>query len=266
MTKINFKRLAGLFFTLIAMTSMASCSKGGASDSNQGSSDIVELECDPISNGSIGGILIDVAVNRFLANDSEYVATFKCNAIDPTMTFKSSRPDSVTIEKSTASAESFIIVTHNPGDSILQIYDYQEILVYRNVIRVRQSYSPEDIKQVIYDYDIYKGTKMAGNHRMVFNSADPFVGQLSGSDDFESGLNITFTATYSEYLVSWDMYLYTLEVTENETNSSTILSSMCVSRTGDQIILYYKSSPASEERLLNIFFPAKLEYLHKGQI
>ena len=265
MAKINFKKITALFTLLITMSSMVSCDKENASSGNS-SSEIVELECDPISDGTLGGILIDVSVNRFLSNDCEYLASFKCNAVDSTMTFKSSRPESVTIEQSSSSAESFLIVTHSPGDSILQIYDYQEILVYRNVIRVRQSYSPEDIKQVVYDYDIYKGAKMAGNHRLVFNNVEPFTGQLSGGDDFESGLNITFKATYSEFLTSWDMYLYTLEVTENESNSSTILSSICISRTGDQVILYYKSSSASEEHLLNIFFPAKLEYLHKGQI
>ncbi|MGM9873485.1 MAG: hypothetical protein ACI31G_01005 [Bacilli bacterium] len=266
MEKMKFKRFATLFLLLFTSSSLLSSCNNANDITSSESEELVELECEPISSGTCGGILIDVAVNRLLANDTQYEATFKCNSINPEMTFKSSRPQSVTIAKSTSSAESFIIETHNPGDSILQIYDYEGILVYRNVVRVRQSYTPEQITQAIYDYDIYKGTKMAGNHRMTFTSVTPFAGLFTGSDDFESGMNISFEATYNTYIDAWDMYEFTIEITNNESNSQTILSSLCVTTTADQILLYYKSSGVSEEHLLNIFFPAALEYLHEGQI
>ena len=226
---------------------------------------LVELEEDEIcEGGSYGGYFIEINVNRLLANDETYHCSFESSNPNKAITVVSTRPESVTIHYGTNPNRDIILKTHAPGDSIIKIYDADDMLVYRKVVRVRQAYTSEDIGDAIFENDSYLGMKFMGDHRMTFIENGPIVGIFSGSDDFETDMRIKFEANYLGYLEDRDAYEYSLDIVDRDAYSTTKITVLQVSRTADVMYLYYNSG--STDSLLNIFVAEPYAKFYEGML
>ena len=213
------------------------------------------------SEGSTAGQLIDIDMNCFLAEDTTYECRFVPKSLDPTIRVTSSNPESLTIEEHPSGGSYFNVVAHEPGDSLLSIYDVNDMLVYRHIARVRKAYTQDTIEEALFDYDTYGGlTAFGGTYRMTFVGTGPLYGILQGSDEVERGIDIEFTAEYSGYVPSFDMYAYDLTIVKANEGSQTRITSLLISRTADQLVLYYWTG--QEEAWLDSFYPHSLKDLH----
>lgn len=283
---MNFSRFFYFSFLLLALL-ISSCNAGNKSESvsvvdsigsiddsntpstSVGDEPLVEIEFDAedrISDGASGGWLTDVDMGRFFAEDTTFVAAYVYGH-SASYRYASSREDSVTIEKDENSLGTFNIITHKPGDSILSIYDDRDMLVYRNIIRVRKAYNEIDIAQVLFDFDVYKGFKLLGNHRVTFTTTSPLTGILGGTDDVEvTPMSIVFeAATYVGLDEEKDMHEFLVDVVSANEGSQTKITRLKVSRTGEFLALYYRLT-ATDDPLLNLFFPLSLQHIYKDFI
>ena len=216
-------------------------------------------EVEEFAEGSVGGQLIDINLNCFLAEQTDYLCRFSPKNLDPTLRIVSSRPESLEVEHE--GGEEFTLCAKAPGDSLLSIYDKDDMLCYRKIVRVRKAYDKTEIEEVMYDYDIYGGmTVFGGTYRLTFLQYAPLMGILEGRDEVESGIHIEFTATYSGYVSAYDMYSYDIEITSRNEGSQTRITSFLISRTADQLVLYYWTG--EEEAWLDSFYPESLYDLH----
>ena len=220
---------------------------------------IVELETEYVNLGSSdsNSFMVEINFGRYLAHDSRYDCGFTVTNLDKTLRIVSSRPESGTIEQSAKNKTKFTVVTHAPGDSIIKIYDVDDVLVYRNVVKVRKGYSAEDIGKAMYDNDIYRSLKAYGsNYRLSINSYSPLQGTLRGHDDVETDLQITFSAQYDSFIENWDMYKFILTTETQNEESTTRVTSLTVSRAADCICIFYATG--GEEPLLDQLFVQEL--------
>ena len=253
-------------FCLLLLSTLISCGNTQSTSSVSTpttAAPIVELVTEEIiEGGNYGGYFIEINNNRLLSNNSSYDCTFESSNSRKEFKITSSRPESITVEKGNNENRDIIFKTHAPGDSIIQIYDADEMLVYRKVLRVRQAYTQETIEDAIYENDKYLGYKYLGNHKMSFTETQPLVGIFSGSDDFESNMKIKFQATYVAYHKDKDVFEFTLETLERDETSTTLLTSFLVSPTADVIYLYY----STDGYLLNMFIAETYKDLYKGYV
>lgn len=269
----RFFNFSFLLFALLATACGSSNSSGsdpispsvdGTSVPSETDEPLVEIDFDDedrISSGSIGGDLSDVEIGRYFADNTTYLAIYSYGR-SSSYRYVSSREESLTIELNSVTVGTFNFVTHKPGDSILTIYDDNDMIVYRNIVRVRKAYDEVGVAQAIYDFDAYEGFGLFGKHRLNFTNVSPLTGILGGTDDIEvTPMNIVFEATY-EGINEWhDMHEFVLDVVSANEGSQTKVSRMLVSRTGDFIILYYLTG--GEDVMLNLFFPTSLKDIHK---
>lgn len=214
------------------------------------------LTTNEFSEGSHGGWLIDIGVNQYLFTDETYDCTFNPDHTVKDIRITSSHEEVLTITPSTTEKTSFTINTHNVGDSILCIYDADDMLVYRKVVRVRTRYSAEEIPTAVFNNDVYDGNPYLGDHTLFFLEEDPFKGLFKGSDDFEANMEYEITMTYNSYNSDFKAYEFDIETTKRDETSTTVLTSMLISPAADFIALYYSNG------LLNLFFPRSLVDLH----
>ena len=239
-----------LFLLVGCGTQTTSSSEPTAQPTTSQSIPLVELETEEIvEGGSNGGYFIEINTERLLAENSSYHCTFEASNPKKNIRVESTRPESITVELGSNPNRDIILKTHAAGDSIIKIYDADEMLVFRKVVRVRNAYSQEEIEDVLYDNDLYLGMKFLGDHRITFTETDPLVGIFSGSDDFEKNMRIKFETTFTSYLEDRDVYQYNLEITDRDDHSTTIIKTLQIAPTGDVMYLYY----GTEESLLNIF-------------
>ena len=211
---------------------------------------LVELETEEIvEGGSYGGYFIEINTERLLSENSSYHCTFEASNPKKNIRVESTRPESITVEFGTNPNRDIILKTHAAGDSIIKIYDADEMLVFRKVVRVRKAYSQEEMEDVLFDNDLYLGLQFYGDHRITFTETQPLVGILSGSDDFEKNMRIKFETTFTAYVEDRDVYQYSLEIIDRDQYSTTVIKTLQVAPTGDVMYLYY----GTEEILLNIF-------------
>lgn len=223
---------------------------------------LVELETEEIiEGGSYGGYFIEINTERLLSENSVYNCTFEASNPKKNIRVESTRPESVTVELGKNQNRDIILKTHAAGDSIIKIYDADEMLVYRKVVRVRKSYTQNEIEDVLFENDLYLGMTFMGNHRITFTETNPLVGIFSGFDDFEKNMRIKFETNFVAYLEDRDVYQYSLEITDRDEYSTTIIKTLQISPTADVMYLYY----GTEESLLNIFVAEKYtKFYDKG--
>ena len=222
---------------------------------------LVELETEEIiEGGSYGGYFIEINSERLLAENSTYHCTFEASTANKQIRVESSRPESITVELGDNPNRDIIINTHTAGDSIVKIYDADEMLVYRKVIRVRKAYAKEEIENELFDNDVYLGMKFLGDHRITFTELDPIIGVFSGSDDFEKNMRIKFEMEYVSYLDDRDVFQYDLTITERDQTSTTVITTLQISPMADVMYLYY----GTEGSLLNIFVANQYSKFYKG--
>ena len=182
---------------------------------------------------------------RYFAHDSRYLFEFHSNIDeDPSFRVVSSRPESVTIEMDPTSVFKFDVVTHEPGDSIIMVYNSEDMMVYRNVIRVRTGFSPEDIAKAVYHYDVYTTPKeiqsFYGNYSFSLLSFDnPISGVISGTDEVETKtITLDFTLEYDKYIKEYDAYSFKANSTTSESGETTIVC-VNIARCAEEIYVYY---------------------------
>ncbi len=220
-------------------------------------------ESDFVSHGSLGGFLIDIDAHLLLAENHDYLCSFSPSTTsDGQITFRVAKGDSISIIESNGTE--FKIHGKAIGDSVLQIYDSMENLVYRNIIRVRKAYSSSEVIKACYDNDVYRGYKMCGNHRMTFlNSETVSSVQLRGNDDYEQNINLIFSATYQGYIEASDLYEYSCEITDNPNGSQTKITYLYINSTASEIKSFYRVG--GEDHIFSIFVAAKYaKYYQNG--
>ena len=241
-------------------TEESSSSSSSSASSSEEIYSIDESSYEEVTDGSCSGQLVDINMNFFVGDNGVYDCRFVSkNLQDPSITIKSSRPQSVTIEMVENSNSDFKLITHDVGDSLLSIYDCDDMLVYRHVVRVRKAYSAEEMPKALYDFDTYVG--IYDNHQMAFLDYEPCYGLFTGSDDVEKNMRIEFEARYDHFDEIFGMYYYAIDIIEANQGSQTKITHFIVSPCGDEIVLYYDIG-GGEEALLNAFYPKSLAYLH----
>ena len=216
-------------------------------------------EEDYVSRGTADGFLIDISANQLLSEGNEYICYFTPSTTNnPAIDVQSTNEDVLKVIPGNSAGE-FKITTYKPGDALIKIYDVDDILVYRYIARVRKAFTEKEITKEMYENDIYKGLKMAGNHRLTVLSyqEDSFTFQVRGQDDYEY-VDLGATGVYKQYYQEIDSYEFELTVTDNPNSSQTRLTYLYITRTGDCAKLYYQNG------LLNILYAAQYEYLHQG--
>lgn len=231
---MKFKRL--LILPLLLLT-VSSC-KEDTTDYGTIDFDEKDYIC---QGGSYGGFFLDVNVGRYLASGSEYEFIFRSSySVDTSYTINISKPQLAEYQMITS--DSFNLITKNAtGDFILKIENAKGLLVYRNVIRVRKPYTPEEMGEALYNVDKYVTPSgyggYLGDFRLSFTSANPIEGSLTGGDDYEQDIRITFSMTFDEYIPAYDAYGFV--VTEISSSASyTKLTYINVARCLDSIYLY----------------------------
>ena len=267
MTKLFGRKIARFVGGLLMLT-MVSCNAPNNGQPSSGSNDIPTINFDSkdyVCRGSASGYLIDIGANSLLSENNSYTCSFApSTSTDGVIRFSSSREASVTISQKQGQDE-FTISTHAIGDSIIKIYDSNDILVYRNIVRVRKAFTTAEIINECYNNDVYKGVKVLGNHRMTFldNETVP-TAQLRGNDDYETNIDLSFSCTYNRYIQEIDSYEYLCEITANPNNSQTRITILYISRTASEIKMYYRSG--GDDVLFNIFYASKYESLYPGML
>ena len=195
--------------------------------------------------GKFEGFFDEIGFGRFLSTGREFEMSYQsAYSKDPSFTISVSNPDLVEIVHKNPRSAIFTLITKAAGDFILTLEDAQEVLVYRNIVRIRDPFTPEEMPEAVYNIDYFKTpdewVAYLGEFRLVFTETDPMHGTLSGGDDLEQGVVISFDAEYSEYQDYRDAYLFTC--TETSTNaSSTDVAAILITRCADLIYVYEKS-------------------------
>lgn len=252
---MKFKRL-GLILFLSTMLLGACGSKESSSATTEETSIYTTSlpEEDQIQKGgSYSGYFIELAMNRRFAENTEYEFRFESNcSAGKAFRVKSSREESVTVVGDTTKSSSFKLACHEAGDSVITIYNAQDVLVYRHVLMVRKAYTQETIGKAMYDVDYFKSWSYMGEWKITITDPNaPFAGVLRGGDDFEQNIETEFTLNYEGYYSSVDCYSFSVNTTK--TNSETHLTYLNVTRCCDTMYLYYLTG--GEEHLLAIFYP-----------
>lgn len=231
-----------------------------------------ELSVNTICDGTPGGRLLDIDVNSFVTSNSQYNCSFSMDSTNPSLTFRVSNSNIISINVETSINGQFVLITKNAGDAVLEIFDSNEMLVYRNIVRVRDSIgdTEEEISEYLYSVDKFVSiydSLMQGHYELTFLSAkteieDP-TGFLEGYDDYDTaGSEYNFTYSADEtlpYDSSRDCYWFNITTTST-TSSSTTLYSFSISRAGDMLMVYYLTG--GEGVLLTMLVREDLLYLH----
>lgn len=239
-----------LLLPMVFLLGLAGCGdnpSGGdpAIDFDNIDKNIITLKTNPFQEGgTYSGGFEDVPF-RYFAHDSRYSFEFHSNIdTDPSFRVISSRPESVTIEMSETSIYKFDVVTHKPGDSIIMVYNSEDMMVYRNVIRVRTGFSSSDVIKAVYHYDVYTTPKeiqsFYGNYSLSILSFDETIsGVISGTDEVETKtITLEFTLEYDKYIESYDAYLFKANSTSS-TSGETKIAYLNIARCAEEIYVYY---------------------------
>ena len=233
-----------LFMPLLAISLLAGCDRKptntGDSLTNYGEIQFDEADyiCD---SGSYGGFFLDVNVGRYLGNDTTYEFSYTSNyTADLSFSILISKPNLASYEM-TGQKTFDLKIAHGVGDFLLELEDAQGILVYRNVIKVRKSYSIDEAPKKLFSVDKYQTPagygSYAGDWRLSFTSASPLVASFAGGDELEQNVSISFSAKFSKYESAIDCYRY--NVTTISTNATqTTVAFIRVARCLDTIYVY----------------------------
>lgn len=219
----------------------------------------------PVQVGcSVGGYFVEAAWGRSMASDSTYTFNIEVNNGSGTsFRITSSHPEHITARIPEGSNNLFYLDTHTAGDSIISIYDSQDFLVYRDVLRVRPKKTEETVIDTMYNAESFKTmsdmSAYIGNWKLVVsdNSLNPQC-ILAGGDDMEQDVTFEFTLSYQEYIEDRACYMYKVE--NLDTNSQTTkLTYVQVSNVGDYAYVYYKNG--HDSNLLTMLYNSDISYI-----
>ncbi|MCQ2801979.1 MAG: hypothetical protein MJ222_05095 [Bacilli bacterium] len=216
--------------------------------------------------GSYGGYFSDVNVERMLCVDTSYEFMFESShATDKSFTIVSTNPNIANWVKREDNPKMFNLDCKAQGDIILTIENADGILVYRNIIRVRNAIATDKMNDYLRSVDRFETPReyvaYLGDYKMSFDYLEEFdnkfAGILKGGDDYDSNVNIIFTLEYEEDLPERDCYLYKLTTLYTET-SLTYIGYLDIARAGDWLYMY-EDETLGTGGLLAMFVPRVLK-------
>lgn len=247
------KRIGKLLLPLVALLGLSSCGESAPSGDDLDyldniDKDIVTLTTNRVQEGGHYSEGFEDVPFRYFANDSRYLFIFQSDVTsNPSFTVESSRPDSVTIEMDETDVSKFYVITHNPGDSIIRIFSSEEMLVYRDVIRVRTGFSKEEVLKAVYYYDVYTTPKEWEPYFGTWsfsttNYEEPVDCVISGKDGEVEITTITlnFTLEYLEYRERGDIYFFLTTYSDVSSSGETSIFGVGISRCAEYLYVYYK--------------------------
>lgn len=227
-----------------------------------------EPDVEEVFSGSSGGFLIDINVETKLIVGYTYSCKYTPNGNSTYYTVKSSDTSMFEVSKDSDESTSFTINCLKAGNGYITIYDKDEMILYRKIIRIRTPMPANYVLTYLFETPYFRGYPGLGTHKLVFTDKEG-TGNLSGSDELESNINLDFkvslTSNYESYFDEYEQLgnIYVLEFSEYDSNqtSSIVPQIMYLSLAGDYIRFYYGSTLESAY-LLNIFYPSDELSLH----
>ena len=205
-----------LLFSLFSCQSQETTS---SSQTSQVEDSIVELQTNPVNKISSTGVLIDIAVNRWLCVGVEYTGTFSFSSqTDQTARIENSNPENIEISlKESSGINALTFKAKKAGDTILQIYDSDGVLKYRNVIKARNKIAEDKLTDFLINVDHFQAVGLNGESSLTFLSSKSAV--FSGFDGDQDLGNINFTYKFSgNSSNSDDEYEFTITEFPNDIN------------------------------------------------
>lgn len=230
---------------LLGATLLSGCDKN---QGNAGGTQYPEInfnQSDYIcKGGSYGGFFTEVNIGRALVTETKYEFSLSASGSDKTINIKLSNNNLGSVRMKNNSKSHFFLETNkNYGDLIMTIENARGELVYRNLIKIRKAVTNEEMGQVLYNKDIYKTSSdllgMYGDWRLGFTEIDPIKGTISGGDEKESNVTITFTIEFVEYQEFRDCNLYNVSEISS-TAKETKITALLITRAADTIYVYDK--------------------------
>ena len=196
-----------LLFSLFSCQSQETTS---SSQTSQVEDSIVELQTNPVNKISSTGVLIDIAVNRWLFSFSSQT--------DQTARIENSNPENIEISlKESSGINALTFKAKKAGDTILQIYDSDGVLKYRNVIKARNKIAEDKLTDFLINVDHFQAVGLNGESSLTFLSSKSAV--FSGFDGGQDLGNINFTYKFSgNSSNSDDEYEFTITEFPNDIN------------------------------------------------
>ncbi len=208
--------------------------------------------------GSFGGYFIDLNVGSELARGKTYGVTYSNdNLTDQSLSAVISNPEIISWVDNDGQ---YSITANGIGNSKLELYDCNNDLVFRNVIKVRRPFeSSEEVIDYLsgvdyftasgYGEGVYDGNE-SKTTKLVFNSDGTGsyygVSQEAGGDIG----NNTFTLEFDEFYTTYQTFRFNVNnFTKSDSyNLDYTVKTLDVTETGDQIRLY-------SSIILDIYFP-----------
>ena len=216
--------------------------------------------------GSYSGYFADVNVERKVCVGSSYDFSFESShASDKSYSVFSTDVSIAEPVKRPGSDKVFALNCKKQGDIILTIENADGILVYRNIIRVRNAIKVDEMDTYLSSADKFvipqAYQQFLGTYRLSFDFFDEYDGKLCGTlkggDDYDSNVFIVFSLQYETFLEVGDFYSYKLD-TLSSTSQLTYIGYLNISRAGDWLYLYEDEVKGSGS-LLAMFIPSIVE-------
>jgi len=264
-----------LLFLLSLPFLMVSCSnntQNNDDNKNNNTTWVKETFDDPdieeVTSGSSSGFLIDISVETKLIVGYSYSCTYTPTGNSTYYTCKSSNESLFTIVKENNEDTKFTINCLKAGNGYFTLYDKDEMILYRKIIRIRTPMPIDYALTYLYETPYFVGYPGLGNHTIAFTDKEG-TGSLTGSDELESNIDLDFTITlatnYQDYLSQYqamgNVYAFTISSYDNNQTTSIVPQIMFLSLAGDFIRFYYGTT-FEEATLLNIFYPSDELALH----
>lgn len=223
------------------------------------------------------GFLTEIQSDRFVGENETYECYFESYSADKTIRVVADHRYSekgvvhATVEMDPVNKSKFVIKTLTAGDFVLKIYNSEDCLVFRKIVRVRPTYSETEILEVLCDAEYYKTIEAyeqyIGAWKCAFYQGNNGVElALSGGDDADRNVKITAALTYSDYYAPTGCYIFnTTVLTSNTRNTSLIY--FTVSAQGDLGYLYYpvtNDKGQVEEHLLTFLYNTNISYVYES--
>lgn len=208
--------------------------------------------------GSFGGYFIDLSVGSEIARGKTYSLTYNNDSLtDQSLSAVISNPEILSWVDNDGN---YSIVGNGIGNSKLEIYNSNNDLIYRTVVKVRRPFESSD--EVIdylsgvdyftasgYGEGVYNGDE-SKTTKLVFN--DDYTGSYYGVSQEAGGDigNNTFTLEFEEFYSTYSTFRFNV-TNFTKSDSYTLdytVKTLDVTETGDQIRLY-------SSIILDIYYP-----------
>ncbi|MCQ3034697.1 MAG: hypothetical protein MJ248_00480 [Bacilli bacterium] len=235
--------------------------------------------CSEICEGgtpSSEGFLTEISSDRFLGENTDYECYFDSASTNKTIRVEADHRNTkdgtvhAEIERIEGSNRKFIIHTKVAGDFVLKIYNYNDEIVFRKIVRVRPTYSETEILKVLCNAEYYKTLTAYENYigkwKCAFYEGDNGVEcALTGGDDADRNVKLTASLEYDTYYAPTGCYIFnTTVLTTNTQNTSLVY--VTVSAQGDLAYLYYPTTNDKgemEEHLLTFLYNVDISYVYE---